>query len=269
MELPAFVRTWHGIDLAELASEQATNQMPAGPEFYSETYSALEDGRGKTDDRWIQEKLTLGNLVADELLEPWARQNHRRPRILALCSGAGVAEGVWLERGYHVTLHECQATSLRTVCTLYAEAGTLICDIRQIAVPPDFDVTVCLASEYFLSKEELLELMRKVSSSLRPNGLFVLHSVSALSVRQWLAEMAKKVLGRYRTRPHVFWGWWRTPSEFCRTADHAGLTLAAAYTFGASGEEFKSMRRRLRIFSSWPTFSTTDVLMVFRPSCGR
>jgi SAM-dependent methyltransferase len=263
MRLPAFERKWHEIELAGLAGQLPSQAAPAGPEFYSEFYSALQSGRGKEDLDWTRRKVTLGSLVASQLFEPWERRHGRRPLVLALCTGQGVAEGVWLERGYSVTLHECQLTSLLGLRARFPDTPTLISDVRQIAITSKFDLIVMLASEYFLNDVELVQLMREISGGLTPDGVFILHSVSVLSARQGLKEILKRVLGRYRTAPHVFWGWWRTPYEFHRCARAAGLTLRSAYTLVTSDEGYRSMQCRPAISRRWTTLSNTEILMVF------
>lgn len=262
-QLPAFIAKWHEIELAGMAGRLPSQAAPAGPEFYAEFYAALQSGRGKVDLDWTRRKVTLGGLVASQLFEPWERRHRRRPRILALCTGQGVAEGVWLERGYSVTLHECQSTSLLGLCARFPDTPTLISDIRQIATASKYDLIVMLASDYFLNSVELVQVMRKVSGSLTPDGLFILHSVSVLSVGQWLKEILKTVLGRYRTATYIFWGWWRTPYEFQRCARAAGLTLMSAYTLVTSHEGYRSMQRRPGISRVWTTLSSNEILMVF------
>ncbi len=263
MKRPAFIRKWQGVDLAELAGERDPGDGPVPPELYQEFYAALQAGHGKVGADWTKGKVALGGLVASELFERWERRNGRRPLVLAMCAGQGVAEGVWLERGYNVTLHDCQMTSLRDLCARFPDTPTLIADIREIAIASKFDLILILASEYFLDTAELEQLMRKVSDSLTPDGLFVLHSVSVLSVRQWLSEILKKAIGTYRAATYLFWGWWRTPYEFYRCARGAGLTLLSASTLVTSRGGYRSMQRRPRISRLWTTLSNPEVVMVF------
>src|SRR5439155_24931122 len=128
----------------------------------------------------------------------------RKPRILALAVGLGVAEGVWLEQGYDVTLHDCQETSLRTLRERFPQAPVLIADLRSIDIPATFDIIIMLASEYMLSARELSSCLRTAKSSLAEGGRLVLHSVSILSILRLAKECVKRLLRHREAR--VFWG---------------------------------------------------------------
>ena len=262
METAFYQSSWHNIALGNLPGANRTVDTPAGAEFYNQFYAALEDGSGSVGDVWRGEKVSLGREVAEQVFKPWERGRGRRPRILALCAGKAVAEEVWLAEGYEVTLHECQTTSLKDVCDRYPEAPVLISDVRSLCISGQFDIIIMLGGDYFLSKQELTDLLCTASKSLAKDGLLILWSTTVLSVTQGVKEFVKHLIGRYLSSSYVFWGWWRTVSEFSKFARPARLRLTESYsTDSPAGQTV--MRRHSTICHACPTLHSTSALMVF------
>jgi cyclopropane fatty-acyl-phospholipid synthase-like methyltransferase len=193
------------------------------------------------------------------VFEQWESRVGRKPRILALAVGLGAAEGVWLERGYDVTVHECQETSLRALREQFPQAPVIIADLRGIVIPGRFDIITMLASEYMLSNQELASFLRTAKASIAEDGSLVLHSVTILSIVR-LAKECLKRLGR-RQSGHVFWGWLRTPSELTRGARDAGFRVDSAYRVGVNGSN-TVLRKRWRLLGTRPTLHDESMLLV-------
>jgi len=258
MKLRAYHHSWQQVDLTTLP---APANAPAGPELYRQFYIELEQGRGAPDQHWRTTKRTLGEGIAHHVFEQWESRFGRKPRILALAVGLGVAEGVWLEREYDVTLHDCQETSLRTLRERFPQVPVIIADLRTIEIPAKFDIIIILASEYMLSSRELASFLRVAKSSLAEDGRLVLHSVSILSMVRLAKECVKRFMRHREAR--VFWGWLRTPSELARSAADAGLRVESAYRVGVNGST-TVLRKRWRLLDTRLTLHDESVLLVLR-----
>ncbi len=261
MKLREYQRSWQKVDLTRLRTGGA--HSPAGPELYEQFYIELAQGRGGPDQRWSTSKQTLGAVVADEVFEAWRRRSGRDPRILALAAGTGAAEGVWLERGYDVTLHDCQDVSLRALRERFPRSGVLIADLRTIVIPGGFDIIVMLASEYVLSEDELAGLVRTAETSVADGGWIVLHSVSVLSAVRFAKESLKRLARRLSSDEGVFWGWFRTPGELARSGVGAGLQIVAVYRVITTEADETVLKSRPRWLRTLPTLRDESVLAVF------
>ena len=256
MQLRSYHRSWQQVDLTGLANAA---DVPAGPELYRQFYMELERGHGGPNRHWMSTKRTLGEQVARRVFEPWARHMGRQPRILALAVGLGAAESVWLERGYDVTMHDCQETSLHSLLERFPGTPVLLGDLRNIALPAGFDIVVMLASEYMLSREELARLAEAVKASLAPDGCFILHSVCVLSMLRLVKQCLKRIARRNDTG--VFWGWMRTPAELAHNTMVAGLAVETAYRVVVNGSH-TVLKERSRLMRTQPTLHDESVLLV-------
>jgi hypothetical protein len=261
LQLRQYADRWQDISLSDLSGRGTDSGSPADPELYSRFYTQLAQG-GNVTERWVKDKATLGSSIASEVFQSWARCYGRRPRVLALAVGRGVAEGVWLEQGYDVTLHECQQTSMRQLCERFPHAPTLIADMRGIVIPWKFDIVVMLASEYVLTRDELISLLQTIEKALDQNGWMVLQSVSVLSIVRLGKEIVKRLRGGYPSPEHVFWGWWRTPAELAACAADAGLLVTTAYRAVQAPGGGTVLQRRARGLRFTPTWSDTSLVML-------
>jgi hypothetical protein len=264
MQRRIYIREWRGIDLTTLPAARDASDRPAGPALYTQFYEALRASAPHPDPAWADNKVRLGEFIATEVLGRWRQQHGRSPRILALAAGEGLAEGIWLEQGWNVTLQEVQPVSLATLSAKFPHAPTVIGDVRELGDIGKYDIVAILASEYVLSREELRSVFQKVRAWLTGDGWFVVVSVSVLSLRQWAVEMVKALSGRHRHAPHVFWGWWRTPGEFREIAAEAGLTLIAVYREASRARAYPVMKRRPRAWQAWPLVGHSSLMMLFR-----
>lgn len=96
-----------------------------------------------------------------------------------------------------------------------------------------------------MNRREFVEFLRRVARWLEPGGQIILYCASTLSFRQIAVELVKRALGRYRNGRQVFWGYWRTPGEFFKTAKAAGLRVAEVYRLGATLQVPPPLIRRL------------------------
>ena len=260
MQIRAFQHTWHGVRLHDLTNGEGAT--PAGPDVYKRLYQTLADGKSLPDQTWSTKKRALGEFISVEIFKGWEARNLCSPRILALCAGKCAAERVWLEQNYNVTIHEYQTVSLQDVRTEFPNVPVLIGDVRELSIEETFDIVVLLAGEYFLDRRELETVLRKVAVRLSHDGLFVMQSVSALSLTQSLKELIKKFSRRYRSSAYVFWGYWRTPSEFSKSARRAGLQMNAQYSMDFVQERLV-IRRNPRMLVAWPSLYLNAALMIF------
>jgi hypothetical protein len=225
-----YEHSWEQLSLASLASNvRATSGWPSDPELYAGFYTQLAKGCGGPTQGCVEDKIALGAAISSQVFQLWERKYGRRPRVLALAVGNGMTEAVWLDQGYDVTLHECQAVSLKDLCHRFPHAPTFIADLRGAIIPGTFDIVAMVAADYAFTSEELTGLMRSVRASLGSHGWMVMHSMSILSVTRWVKEKLRRVPGGYPSSDHVFWGWWRTPGELAGIAAAAGLEVAHVY----------------------------------------
>ena len=245
MQMRMYQRMWHGIDMTTLpAAKTATNQ-PVAAEFYAQFYEALAAGRGRIDPQWLESKRQFGEIVQRDLITPWQQKHGRSPRILALGSGSAPVERVWHEHGHAVTFHDCQEASLAEMRALHPAAEFLIGDIFKLTPEKKYDLVTLITIDYVMNRREFVEFLRRVARWLEPGGQIILYCASTLSFRQIAVELVKRALGRYRNGRQVFWGYWRTPGEFFKTAKAAGLRVAEVYRLGATLQVPPPLIRRL------------------------
>lgn len=245
MEMRMYQRMWHGIDMTTLPAAKTAPDQPVSVEFYAQFYQALAAGRGSIDPQWIASKRKFGEDIERDIIRPWQQRNGRSPRILALGSGSAPVERVWHERGHAVTFHDCQEASLAEPRRLYPTAGFLIGDIFKLTPEKNYDLVTLITIDYVMNRREFTEFLARAARWLEPGGQILIYCASTLSFRQLAAEIIKRALGRYRNGRQVFWGYWRTPGEFFRTARAAGLRVAEVYHLGGTGLQPPSLIRRL------------------------
>jgi hypothetical protein len=257
VQIRVYGRQWHRILLTKVSSGVSN------PATYEAFYTALSHGRGKIDTSWMQSKRSLGQALLSTIISPWELEHGRSPRILALCAGLGIVEGVWVEHGYNVTFHDCQEVSLQQVRASYPGAKTLMGDLRSFEIPAGFDLIIIVASDYLLDLAELEHLMRSAAGVLGPAGQLVVSSVCVISLLKVIKETVKTVIGWYRSPDWVFWGWWRTPAVFHRCAEKTGLRLActSCATFVPPGKWL--MKPRLAAAAMWPALACGDMVFCY------
>lgn len=263
-----YERIWQGIDLTSLPS--AIDLRPgqiAGPAIYEEFYEALSVSIHKNDDAaWLAGKLKNGRDILETIITPWEQEMERRPKILSWGAGRGITEEVWLENGYYVTLQEVQAFSLTDIKEKYVNANILIGDARKTLIPDTYDIIFMLGLDYLMTDNELLDFLRHSNAYLNENGLLVNHCMNSLSVRKIFAHLLKVLLGTYKRRNHIFWGYYRSPVVIKRIAQRAGLRIKNqffhqhVYNNGISN---RILRRRTPLFLSLPTLDSASVITVF------
>ena len=232
MEVRMFQKMWHGIDLTSLPAAFSDPNKPVSAEFYEQFYAALEAGQGKVEEHWSEAKRNLGAVIEDGIISEWQKEHGRAPRILALGVGTAIAERVWYERGHQVTFHECQADSLEEVLRVCPGADHLIGSFEDLKPDGQYDLITMLTIDYVMNRREFTEFLVRVAGWLTNEGQLIIYCASTLSVRQFVAETVKRLLGRYRKNRQVFWGYWRSPHEFFRVANAAGLRVVDVFRFG-------------------------------------
>ncbi len=241
-----YQRTWHGIDLTSLPAAASAVDQPAAAEFYAQFYEALAAGRGRIDPQWLENKRQLGEAIERDLIAPWQRKQGRSPRLLALGSGSAPVERVWHERGHAVTFHECQEASLVETRRLCPAAKFLIGDIFKLEADKKYDLVTLITIDYVMNRREFVAFLARAARWLEPGGQIILYCASTLSFRQMTVEFVKRALGRYQNGRQIFWGYWRTPGEFFKTARAAGLRVAEVYRVeGTALKPSASIIRRL------------------------
>ncbi len=240
-----YQRLWHGIDMTTLPAARIAPEKPVAAEFYAQFYEALAEGRGHIDPRWWESKREFGEIIQRDLITPWQQKHGRSPRILALGSGSAPVERVWHEHGHAVTFHDCQEASLAGMRKLYPTAEFLIGDIFKMTPEKKYDLVTLITIDYVMNRREFVEFLQRAARWLEPGGQIILYCASTLSLRQMAAELIKRALGRYRNGRQVFWGYWRTPGEFFKTANAAGLRVTEVYRVGATLQVTPAWMRRL------------------------
>jgi hypothetical protein len=262
MEMRMFQRSWHGIDLTSLPAAAAAQDKPASAEFYAQFYEALASGRGRIEPQWIEAKRRLGEAIETDLISPWKSGHNRTPRILALGAGNAIVEGVWRERDNDVTFHDCQEDSLAAVRARFPEAPRLIGDLQQIAPAEKYDLITAITIDYVMTAAELVAFLGRIRNWLAADGRVILYCASVLSFRQMAVETVKSLLGRYRVGQYVFWGYWRTPSEFLRAARRAGLRAGTLFQLSASAGR-PSLRPATFLERTFPPLRDPNLVITF------
>ena len=115
MQMPFYKREFLGVDLAALPAAAKAEPHPVGPELWEQLYAQVNEERDAVDEVWQAAKTDYGQRLLSHVIETWEKKHGRKPRILSVSVGLGVAEEVWLKAGYDVTLHECQSESLEDI----------------------------------------------------------------------------------------------------------------------------------------------------------
>jgi len=240
-----FQKMWHGIDLTTMPAAFSDPTKPVSSEFYAQFYAALASGAGTIDPLWLQAKRRLGQAIERDIISAWQKKLGRPPHILALGTGKGCAECVWYEQCHKVTFHDCQEDSLKELRQSCPNAGFLVGDFEKLVPAERYDLITMLTIDYVMNRQEFVELLSRAARWLTADGQLVVFCASTLSIRQFVVEVIKRSLGRYRNRQQVFWGYWRTPAEFFRVARAAGLRVADVYRFGDPLRKAGRLTRKL------------------------
>lgn len=259
MNIRMYQQTWHGIDLTSLAASPKTMEEIAGPEFYTEFYARLSAGEGHVDPIWVENKRSLGHLMVP-FFTRWQEAQGRSPRILALAVGKAIVEGEWLKAGFDVTFNECQSDSLKELQEKYPTAKTLLGDVKSLSTTEQYDIVTLIALDCVLNHEQLGQLLERIKPWLTPKGEILVYCTNALSWRQFTREVVKYAIGHYRRHRHIFWGWWRSPSEFLRLAEETGME-AEVYTHHGNHE----LRKRSSWRAGWMNRNSPQLTVVYRP----
>ena len=224
MEIPMLLREWMGIRLAELPAADPFARKPLTGEFYSQFYTALAQGPG-IDPAWIANKREIRTSYRPRFPANLERTPWPRPRILAVAAGTGNVEGVWSNASHNVTYQDCQELSLAGIRTRFPDAPCSIGDINALEAKPQFDFVSLIAFDYLFNRKSLEALLGRLRGWLVPGGTLIIYCPNILSWRQMIREAAKRLLRFQRRVPHVFYGYYRTPSEFFRIANSADFEI--------------------------------------------
>jgi hypothetical protein len=262
MQLPIFAHTWHGLDLSQFPAAKDAHDKPAGPEFYDQFYSELS--KRPVDPNFKKGKASFGSISESQFIQPWREKHGREPRILSLGVGKGYIEEVWLERGHHVTLQECQPHSLTEALAKYPNARGIVGDAVTMDYGGEYNIIAAMAIDSCLGRDGLRDLFKNIRRSLSKDGFVLFHCAASLSVRQYLAETAKDIMGTRKAKPHVFWGWWRSVGEICDLAAEAKLKTMDVYRFPRTDQ--KELIRRPALMRRWMTMRDALIAATFSPA---
>lgn len=262
--MPFYKREFLGVNLASLPAATKVEPHPVGPELWEQLYAQVNEERDQVDGSWQFAKTDYGNRLLTDIIVPWEFRHGRKPRILSVSVGLGVAEEEWLKAGYDVTLHECQHESLEDIHRRYPTAPLLYGDLRDVVFEEKYDIIAILSVEAVLNAEEVVSFLQRLSGPLSDDGVIIIDSASVLSLRQLAAESIKRVTGYYR-KPYVFWAWWRTPGFLAGLARKAGLDVEAIYNVHRTNGR-RRLHRRARLYEGWPTLRTSHAALVLRSS---
>ena len=223
MELRMFLREAYGVPVTEIAASCADPQKPVGAEFYSQLFSKLKEI--PRDPAWIEAKRDFARFVDARFFQSWQQSHAQAPRLLTVGSGEAVAERVWADKGYPITFHDGHDACFPEIQNAYPNAKFLVSGLEELAPTDTFDFITILASDYVLPRIALVELFRRLGRSLSGNGRIFIFCPNLLSLRRLTIESLRQIVRAHRRNGYVFWGWWRSPGEFSRVAQAAGLVL--------------------------------------------
>ena len=144
-----------------------------------------------------------------------------------------------------LVFHDCQEDSLKELRETCPQAGFLVGDFDKLVLGDKYDLITMLTIDYVMNRREFTEFLSRAARWLTPEGQLIVYCASTLSCRQFSAEIVKRILGRYRHRRQIFWGYWRTPMEFFCAANAARLQVADVYRFGEPLIKAGRLTRRL------------------------
>lgn len=223
MKLRHFVHAWRGVQFSELNISLATGAA-ADRGFYEAFYRALATKKGGQDVTWHAKKRKLGERIASDILAKLDGS-----RILSVGAGEAISETVWLQRGYAVSLNECQDSSLARVKAEFPDAPIIISDIANLRPEGEFDAISLLTVDYALDDKQLADAFTRLAGALPPSGILINYTANVLTIEQIAKEAIKKMLRRRLPKGSVFWGWYRSPALLRRIAKISGLELTAQY----------------------------------------
>lgn len=265
MTVPFYERQWLNVELAPLSEH---SQEVAGPGLFRRFYSELQQRSQPIDPHWAARKRSLGERIAREILDPWRRAHGRSPRVLALAVGTCIVEGVWIEQGYDVVLHECQEVSLAPVCDRFPGVQFILGDLRTLDVPAGFDIIAMLGAETTLADGEVIRLFRQCRAGMGPAGILIFQSSAVLSAQRSAKEAVKWMLRRRAPSTHVLWGWFRTPGEFAGYAHRAGLSVRDAWTLTQTSDDEAVLTARPSWARTIPPLRCQQMMLVLQPARG-
>lgn len=241
---------WHGIDLREIRSGRGRHGELPKSAFYGEFYERLAKEKATIDGKWASDKRGMGAMVRKAFLDPWEAKHGRKPTILSMGAGFGYIEMDWLERGYDVTLQECQSASLAGVLERFPGTKALIGDAQSMAIEGKYDVVALFALDCTLRRDEFIDLLKACKRCLSPEGVILLYSVNTLSLRQAAVQIVRTITAHYRRNGYIYWGSWRNIGEYVAIGRDAGTPVRNCYLMDASDREMPFRE----VGFGWPGF---------------
>ncbi len=220
--------------LGDLPAARTLGRGCITAEFYSQLSAALK-ARDHRDDAWIRAKQDFGHQMDERFFRPHRERTGKPARILALGVGEAWAESVWADAGHAVTFHDGHETYLSDLRDRYPSADFAVGDLHSFQPAGQVDFITMLATDFVMQRGEFAALLRRLAPCLSPGGAVLIYCPNVLCLRRIAVDFARKILGQFRNRTWVLWGYWRTPGEFARMADDSGLKLTSALRFTPLG----------------------------------
>ena len=234
MEIPFYEHEWHGIPLEGIKAQEGLGQL-AQASFYDAFYNRLSADY-ELNSQWLTPKLNLAKWIETACLQPLAGDSLSSLTVLSLGAGLGVMEEEWVNKGYKVSVQECQKSSLKVFSERHPQVKVFIGDARYVDAPNgEFDVVVMSAVDYVFDRQGYIQLLDEVSRLLKKGGLAIMVTVSNLTLMQMSRAVVKGILVKLkrdlRGKQVMFWGWKRTVASHLSVGANCGLKCERTYLF--------------------------------------
>lgn len=213
-----FQDDWHGILFKDITVP--SSKVLAGPEFYRNFYkylSAKYNGWSELEPEWVGLKIATANLLESRF------PAQKSIKILSISCGLGVIEKKIFEDGYDkIDITESADEPLAWI-KKHLPRENIFTGIFPDCVPDNrsYGVIFLAGAEYFLNRDELVLLLKKIKGRLSEDGKCILVSWSfepdgilnkAVALFKDAVKYTAHIL-HFKDRGQ-FWGYSRNRSDF-------------------------------------------------------
>ena len=220
MEYRLFSNDWQGIDLCDLADElDISKSKLADHHLYSALYERWSKENFKPEPGWVEAKAKIASLIDSSLRDAGVVGG----RLLSVGAGLGLVEAALLDRGWTVTLHECQPYSFGYLRRILGDRmpPTIVDSTIESVSAAAFDVILACSVTYAFDLTTYAGFLKQCRRVLAPNGLVIVWEHDAKFFPLDYAHVAVNVL---RGLKYLKWGWIRGPEDHERLARKAGFS---------------------------------------------
>ena len=230
MKIKFWQEEWNNISLLEIAKSlnYPLNQV-ADYRIYEEYYNRLEKNGYKFQEGWLEAKWKTSFLIRSFIDDYGNIEDIKNPRVLYVGVGLGIIEAHLIEKGYDITLQECQEASFNYLRNKNLSAKMIISQNLMDIGGDSFDIVYSITSTYAMDDDVYLDFLKSMKRIVKHSG-FILIWEHLATLDSVVKDGIKQFIG-YHQPKGILWGWLRPIRDHISLAKEAGLRMEEALLF--------------------------------------